>query len=243
MNGNLIRTDLHNHSCLSPCGSLEMSPEVLVQGAAARGIDILALTDHNSTRNLPAFAVCCRRAGITPVFGLEVNTFEEVHVVCLFRELGQAEKFGNLIEASLPDIANDPDIFGDQVIVDPDEQVLGFVDVSLFSSSSISFFDLVPLVLDRGGLVIPAHIDRPANGAVSQLGFLPDLPYSAVESLSLPPTAEVYSNTVITGSDAHYPASIGRRSFFISGYTEPTFDNLSSALRDGHVASVYRRYG
>jgi 3',5'-nucleoside bisphosphate phosphatase len=235
MNENLIRTDLHNHSCLSPCGSLEMSPAVLVRGAAARGIDILALTDHNSTRNLPAFAVCCRRAGITPVFGLEVNTVEEVHVLCLFRELEQAEHFGSIIESTLPDIANVPDIFGDQVIVDPDEQVLGFVDISLFSSSSISFFDLIPMVLNKGGLVIPAHIDRPGNGAVSQLGFLPDLPYSAVEFLSLPPAEEIYGSTVITGSDAHDPASIGRRSFFITGHKEPTFESLSKALRNGEV--------
>lgn len=232
------KVDLHNHSCLSPCASLEMSPLVLVEHAVKKKIDILALTDHNSTRNLPAFAVCCANNGITPIFGLEVNTFEEVHVVCLFEKLERAVSFGNYIESTLPEISNDPEIFGDQIIVDEYENILGSVDPVLFSSSSISFFELIHRVLDLGGLVIPAHIERFRNGAVSQLGFLPDLPYSAVESLSVPCAYETYNNTVITGSDAHRPASIGSRSFYITDERKPDFFSLTHALQENSI--LYR---
>ncbi|NQT60280.1 MAG: PHP domain-containing protein [Bacteroidetes bacterium] len=229
------KVDLHNHSCLSPCASLEMSPTLLVERAVSKNIDILALTDHNSTRNLPAFAACCEKNSVTPIFGLEVNTFEEVHVVCLFEELDTAVSFGNYIESTLPNIHNDPNVFGDQIIVDEYENILGSVEPILFSSSSLSFFELIPRVLELGGLVIPAHIERFINGAVSQLGFLPDLPYSAVESLSVPCIYETYNNAVITGSDAHIPSSIGSRSFYITEKTSPSFTSLVLALQEKKI--------
>ncbi|MBL7006726.1 MAG: PHP domain-containing protein [Spirochaetia bacterium] len=229
------KADLHNHSCLSPCGSLKMSPAVLVTYAARKNIDILALTDHNSTRNLPAFAACCAGTRITPIFGLEVNTFEEVHVVCLFEKLDTAVSFGNYIESTLPVRSNDPEVFGYQIIVDENENIVGSVDPILFSSSSLSFFELIPRVLELGGLVIPAHIERFSNGAVSQLGFLPDLPYSAVESLSVPCRYETYNNTVITGSDAHTPSSIGSRSFYITEKSKPDFTSLQHALQEKNI--------
>jgi 3',5'-nucleoside bisphosphate phosphatase len=231
-----IRTDLHNHSCLSPCAELTMSPARLVREASRCGIEILALTDHNSARNLPAFRTCCLGAGILPVFGLEVNTAEEVHVVCLFEELSQASEFGEYIESLLPPIDNAPHLFGDQVIVDAEENILGFYEPSLFSGADISFFDLIGQVTDAGGLAIPAHIDRNSNGAVSQLGFLPDLRYSAVESIRIPPPCSVRSHTVITGSDAHRPQDVGRRSFFITGAHRVSFSALSEALREKRTA-------
>ncbi len=236
MHGTRIRTDLHNHSCLSPCGELTMSPARLVREARSCNIEILALTDHNSARNLPAFRDCCLGAGILPVFGLEVNTAEEVHVICLFEELSKALEYGEYIESLLPPVDNAPHLFGDQVIVDAEENILGFYEKSLFSGADISFFDLIGQVTDSGGLVIPAHIDRNSNGAAAQLGFLPDLPYSAVESIRIPPPCSVWSNTVITGSDAHRPEHVGRRSFFITGVQKASFSALEDALREGRTA-------
>lgn len=211
-----------------------MSPTVLVRGAVHAGIHILALTDHNSTMNLPTFGILCERHGITPVFGMEVTTMEEVHVVCLFEELKDAMDFGEFIDGILPDIQNRPEIFGDQVYVDEEEQILGEVEKILSGSAMIPFDDLIQEVLSRAGLVIPAHIDRPVHGAVAQLGFLPDLPYSAVESIVVPCPYETYHNTVITGSDAHYPNSIGRRSFRIQA-TGDRFNDLRTALSTGNV--------
>ncbi len=232
------KVDLHNHSCLSPCGSLDMSPAVLAKHASAQGIEILALTDHNTARNLPAFKECCEIEDIIAVYGLEVNTSEEVHVVCLFGSIEQAISFGEYVESHLPEVRNRPEIFGDQVIVDMYENIIGYVEPLLFSSTSIPFSSLVSKVLDRDGLVIPAHIDRFSNGAVSQLGFLPELPYTAVEVMHLPCSHETYGNSVITGSDAHHPADVGIRSFFIEDIDEVSFPQLREALLAGRVSCM-----
>ena len=229
------KADLHNHSCLSPCGSLKMSPAVLARRAASQGIEILALTDHNTARNLPAFKECCEIEDIVPIFGMEVNTSEEVHVVCLFGSIEVALSFGEYVESHLPAVRNRPEIFGDQVIVDADENIIGYLDPLLFSSTSISFSALIARVLELDGLVIPAHIDRFSNGAVSQLGFLPDLPYTAVEVLHLPCSYETYDNTVITGSDAHHPEDVGIRSFYIDDIGEVSFPQLRESLLSGSV--------
>lgn len=232
--------DLHNHSCLSPCGSLDMSPSAIVTRALELGIDMLALTDHNCTRNLPAFSELCEKAGIVAVFGTEVTTIEEVHMLSLFRTLDEAMQFGEFIEFLLPDIPNMPEIFGDQVIVDAHENILDFFEPSLMSATSISFEDLVEEVLSRDGLIIPAHIDRMAFGAVSQLGFLPDLPYSAVEVVNFPTDLETYGNTLITDSDAHRIESMGRRSFTFSA-SACTYVGLKDALSHNRVIPAARR--
>ncbi len=207
--------DLHNHSCLSPCGSLEQSPSVMARRAKEMGIDMMALTDHNNTGNLPAFEKCCKTEGIIPVFGLEVTTQEEVHVVCLFSTLNKAMEFGRYIEFLLPDIPNIPELFGDQVIVDADENIEGLVEKNLLSSTEISFETLIEEVLSNDGLAIPAHIDRLAFSVTSQLGFLPDLNYSAVEVVNYPTRHQTYENTIIRSSDAHYPDDIGKRVSYI----------------------------
>ncbi|MGM0432330.1 MAG: PHP domain-containing protein [Spirochaetota bacterium] len=229
-----IIADLHNHSCLSPCGSLENSPQALVKRAKEAGIDMVALTDHNCARNLPAFEISCRKNGLTAVYGLEVTTQEEVHVVCLFETLRQATDFGLFIEDKLPEIPNIPDIFGDQVYVDANENVLGFLEKSLLSGTTLSFDHLVQEVLSRDGLVIPAHIDRMAFGAVAQLGFLPDLPYSAVEVVHPPSPYETYDNTIITNSDAHHLKSVGQRTFSFEAGESP-FSALRTALQENRV--------
>ena len=156
-----------------------MVPSVLAIDALDAGIDILALTDHNSARNLPAFAEACEIVGITGVYGLEVTTIEEVHVLALFEHLQDALEFGELIEFLLPDIHNVPQLFGDQLIVDLTGEVVAELEKSLFGAADISFENIIEEVLARDGLAIPAHIDRPSNSVYSNLGFLPELRYSA----------------------------------------------------------------
>jgi len=221
--------DLHNHSCLSPCGSLEMSPPAMAGQADKLGIDILALTDHNTARNMPAFDRCCRKIGIMPMYGIEVTTEEEVHVVCLFEQLRTAVSFGSFIESLLPDIHNVPDLFGDQVYVDYQETILGEIEKSLLQSTNMPFAQLIDEVYSWDGMVIPAHVDRPSFSAVSQLGFLPDLPYTAVESVRIPCPYEVYSNPVITNSDAHCLDNMGQRSWRIE-LEELSFSAVRQAL-------------
>lgn len=208
--------DLHNHSCLSPCGSLEMSPARLVAEASARGIDMLALTDHNAGDNLPAFDICCRRAGIVPVYGLEVTGREEAHLLCLFGDLKTAVRFGYVIYENLQTIPNNPDVMGDQIIVDEDENIIGELDKHLAGGAvDFSMDELAAMVHERDGLFIPAHIDRAAFSVKSQLGFLPEGDWDAVEVMHRPCELNSGRYYEITGSDAHYPESVGQRSFKI----------------------------
>ncbi len=205
-----MKIDFHIHSCLSPCASLEMSPRLIVAKAKEAGMDCIALTDHGCVENLPAFHDACSEAGMSCLYGLEATSREEVHTLCLFDGLEPALQFGRMVYDSIIDFPNDPKRFGDQPIVTVDNEITGFVEKLLIGATEISFFDLVPMALDAGALCIPSHIDRNYTGAIGQLGFLPDLPYDAVEVLGDPPPgAEKWP--VVHFSDSHYPDRIGQR--------------------------------
>lgn len=210
-----ILADLHNHSCLSPCGSLELSPSVLASRARARGIGLLALTDHNSALNCPAFGLACRREGLIPLFGMEACSVEEVHVLCLFGTEREALEFGAFLLGLLPELPYDPEKLGDQVVVDVDENVLDMPDCYLGAALSASFDELCAAAVGAGALVIPAHVDRPMFSVGSQLGFLPPGPYAAVESMRKPDRSLCLDLPVISGSDAHHPEHVGRRPFLM----------------------------
>lgn len=215
-----ILADLHNHSCLSPCGSLELSPRVLASRAASRGVGLLALTDHNSSLNCPAFAAACRAAGILPVFGMEATTREEVHILCLFGDLNAALAFSEAAYALLPAFPNDPERLGDQVWVDEDENVEGEVENYLGVALDLGVDDIGERAAAFGGIVIPAHVDRPAFSMTSQLGFVVRGPWAAVECVRLPPVVETLDYPLTTSSDAHYPEHVARRPFSLDSTPE-----------------------
>lgn len=208
-----ILADLHNHSCLSPCGSLEMSPRLIASLARARGVDLIALTDHNSSLNCPAFAAACKAEGLIPLFGMEATVQEELHVLCLFASLDAALAFSSRWYELLPFIPNDPAKLGDQVYVDEDENIVGEVEKFLGVAAEVSLDDLGPLVSSFGGLLIPAHVDRPAFSMTSQLGFVVDGPWAALECVRLPPSVDTRGYPLTTSSDAHYPEHVARRPF------------------------------
>ncbi len=221
-----MKIDFHIHSCLSPCAALEMSPRAIVAGAQAVGLDCIALADHGCVENLPAFHEACAEADLPCLYGLEATSSEEVHTLCLFDQLGPALEFGRMVYDSIINVSNDPERFGQQPIVTVDGDVTGFADKLLFAATRISFFDLVPMVLEAGALCIPSHIDREYLGAISQLGFLPELPYDAVEVISQTPPSGVEQWPVVHFSDSHHPNHIGRR------FTEVDTENCTvPALR------------
>lgn len=224
-----VKLDLHNHSCLSPCSNDDFTPALLAVEAMEQGIQILALTDHNSARNLPAFSEACQLCDILPLFGLEVSTVEDVHVLTLFSRLEDALEFGSFIEFLLPAQKNRPDIFGNQLVVDIEGKVLETVDKLLVSSTSLAFSDVVEEALSRDALVIPAHIDRYANSVLANLGFLPDLRYSALEAIHLPVHADTHNLAILTGSDAHCLEQVGRRSCFLE-MEEISYEALKRSL-------------
>jgi len=229
-----IKVDLHNHSCLSPCANDDFTPALLCVQALETGIQALALSDHNSCLNNPAFAEVANVCGLLPLFGIEVNTIEDVHVLVLFERLEDSLEFGSYIDYLLPDIKNDPKRFGNQLIVDADGNTTGTFEKSLITTSGISFEDTIEEGLSRDALVIPAHIDRFANSALANLGFLPKLPYSAVEVLRPDLDAETWGNTRITGSDAHCFEQVGRRAFSLE-VEEVSFQGIKEGLRRGLV--------
>jgi hypothetical protein len=188
-----------------------MSLRTIVARSKAAGIDCIALTDHSCTENLPAFQQACAEAGMACLYGLEASTAEEVHVLCIFDELDRALSFGRMIYGHLPNRPADPELFGDQPVVTVDGEVTHFAEKLLNIGTDISFFDLVPMALNAGALCIPSHIDRPMCGAISHLGFLPDLPYDAVEVVGKIDPEIARRWPVVRFSDSHHPDQIGRR--------------------------------
>jgi hypothetical protein len=223
--------DLHNHSCLSPCADDDLTPALLAIEAMEKNIDILALTDHNSARNLEVFSQACELCSILPLFGLEVTTIEEVHVLTLFPKLEDALEFGTFIEFLLPPIKNKPKLFGRQLVVDLQGEVLQEIDLMLSSATSLGFSDVMEEALSRDALVIPAHIDRPANSVLANLGFLPSYPYSALEAIHPHMIKQKQNLCVLTGSDAHSYDQIGRRRCFAE-LEECSYEALKDALKD-----------
>jgi hypothetical protein len=212
------RVDLHIHSCLSPCGSLEMSPTRIVEQAVQARLNGIALTDHNTALHAPVMDRLCRKHGLAFLPGIEVTTTEEVHVLCLFAQVKDALTVGQEVYKALPDVANRPEQWGDQVVVNEQEEIEQVVEKVLANATSLSLDELYALVRKFDALFIPAHIDRPVFSLPAQLGFLPpNAGYDAVEIThhTLPEQyAELAAGyPVITGPDAHYLADIGRHPF------------------------------
>jgi 3',5'-nucleoside bisphosphate phosphatase len=208
-----MRCDFHIHSCLSPCASLDASPAAIARAAKAAGLHAIALTDHNSARNVPAFARCCRREGLHALYGIEICTIEEIHALALFDDPDAALSLGATLYDHLPDFPNIPEKLGDQPVVDDQDNVLELVPRYLGNATDIPYSRLPALVAERGGLFIPAHVDRPSFSVLSQLGTLPPEsgPILEVTPRNLPAMRAAYGSThaLLTFSDAHHPSQIG----------------------------------
>ncbi|ULQ58943.1 PHP domain-containing protein [Brucepastera parasyntrophica] len=239
----IIKADFHLHSCLSPCGDLSMSPNAIAAILAEKGVRLAALTDHNTALNCPAFGYACRVHDIIPLYGIEAQPQEECHILCLFGGLDSALELGQKLYELMPPVMNNPEKMGDQIYVNEDEEILGEVDKYLITSAEIGLEDLSSLVLRLGGIVIPAHVDRPAFSLTSQLGFIPDGPWSALEVVRMPTAAGIDTRAypLITSSDAHYPEHIGRRPFDLDIGGSPLTGAGGSANMETIKAALARR--
>lgn len=232
--------DLHIHSCLSPCGDDDMTPGNIVGMALLNGLQIVALTDHNSVKNCPAFFKIAKAHGIIPVAGVELTTSEDVHAVCLFRTLEDAMSFGTLIEERRIRIKNDADIFGRQLIVNENDEPCGEEPDLLINAVNLSLDEAYDEVTARGGVCYPAHIDRSSNGIIAMLGdFPPEPSFSAFElndiasledSLASFPILKERNLVHVASSDAHYLTDISETGFPIEIADEPY---SSQRVRDG----------
>lgn len=211
--------DFHIHSALSPCGDNDMTPNNLINMSIIKGLDAVALTDHNACENVRAAAAV---AGDKIIFipGMEVETSEEVHIVTLFPTADVAEEMQRILVDSSPYIPNRPEIFGNQYIMDENDEICGEIDRMLVTASGLDIYTVVAAAKDLGGIAYPAHIDRESYSVLSNLGFIPpDLDISAVEITEKSRTAleGEYSNryNIITSSDAHYLWDISERNHYI----------------------------
>jgi len=169
-----VKFDLHIHSCLSPCADLEMSPSEIVARALAAGMNGIALTDHQSARNTPAIAECARRAGLGCLFGMEVQTAEEVHTLALFDTVEQALTLTDWVYAAMPKRVNDPETFGDQPVVTWDDDIVEMEWRILAMGCRRTIPETAAKVHELGGLYIAAHIDRPNHSVYGTLGCIPE---------------------------------------------------------------------
>lgn len=233
---NLYRADLHIHTCLSPCGSLEMSPTVIVETALTRGLDIIAVTDHNSTLQCPEIQKLGAEAGLTVFAGAEVCTREEAHCVVLLGTEEARVAFQQYLEMYLPPVPNDPERFGDQVWVNRQDEIIGEVPYLLLSALDRNVNQVAAFVKELGGLFIAAHVERPSFSLISQLGFIdPALPLDAVEYTDASRFARLVDKqkylsnyTSYPASDAHYPSQIGSNPCLIRA-SAPLFENIRMA--------------
>lgn len=205
--------DLHIHSCLSPCAEDEMTPANICGMAHLKGLDAIAVTDHNSALNLRAAARWAGHYGLILVPGMEICTREEVHILAYFDAVETAEQMGRLCRTHLPPMRNRPDFFGRQLIVNGEDEVTGEEDALLIGALNLSFSEVCDAVRSLNGVPVPAHIFR-GNGVVQMLGFVPkEAGITAVEADDAGSVPEGCLR--LCSSDAHRLSAIHERQFFL----------------------------
>lgn len=221
--------DFHIHSCLSPCADDDMTPNNIAGMAALAGLEIVALTDHNTSKNCPAFFEAAKKNGLIPIAGMELTTAEDIHVLCLLPDLKAAEEFDEYVSAHRMKVPNRPDIFGEQLIMNSDDEIIGKDEFFLPAATDIMIDDVPALIHSLGGVCWPAHVDRDANGIIAALGTFPDIKgfncaefYDSekIESyLELYP--ELKKRQLVISSDAHYLWDIRDKSAYLEIDDEP----------------------
>ncbi len=202
--------DLHLHSCLSPCGGEDNTPANLAGMCALAGLEVVALTDHNTCGNCAAFCRAAEHYGLLALPGMELTTVEEAHVVCLFPGLAEADAFSALVREKLPPLKNNPAVFGPQIYMNEEDRTLGEEDAFLAGASAIGINDVTALAASFGGVAYPAHIDRPSFSLLANLGLWdPAMGFSVAEiSKNCPPDLfdrpDLRGIPHFDGSDAHY---------------------------------------
>lgn len=226
----VLHADLHIHTCLSPCAEREMSPSHIVRLSKERGLDVIAICDHNSAENVAAVRTAARPIGLAVIGGMEITSQEEVHVLGLFPEDGSLAAAQDVVYEHLAG-DNDPNMFGEQIVMNEQGEVIRSNHRLLIGATDLTLEDVVQTIHELGGLAIASHVDRPSFSVMSQLGFIPQgLGLDAVESCSDRVSASPEGPPMISSSDAHRPEQIGTRCtrFLID---DPTIAEIGMALK------------
>ena len=227
-----FKADMHIHSCLSPCADLEMSPRNIIKEAKKKGLDIIGICDHNSAENFPALEKSAKAEGIKAIGGIEITSREEVHILGLFGNKRDLFLMQEAVYSTLHGV-NDEKRYGLQVVVNENEEVLGFNNKLLIGATEMSVEEVVDLIHKFNGIAIASHIDREGFSIIANLGFIPEgLKLDALEIIE--PSKRDKINTgkdfvFITSSDAHLINDIGKRySCFLM--KESTFEEIRKCL-------------
>lgn len=221
--------DLHIHSCLSPCADNDMTPFNICGMAALKGLQIIALTDHNSCANCEVFLEAAKMHGLIGICGMELTTAEEIHLVILFETLEDSLAFSSEVENHRLLIPNKPEIFGDQLITDCDDETVGTDMYFLPAATDITVDEAYELSQKYNAIIFPAHIDRVSNGMVGVLGTIPEKPNFNCIEFNDSKNQEQYFNDipsiankkVLVNSDAHHLWDISEQQNYIEIDDEP----------------------
>lgn len=208
--------DLHIHSCLSPCADDDMTPANICGMAHIKGLDAIAVTDHNTARNLPYVKEAADYYGLILLPGMEVTTREEVHLLGYFPTVEAAMEAGEVFSSHLPPIPNNPKFFGNQFIRNTDDEIVGEETRMLIGATDLDLQECTEVIRSFGGVAVPAHINRGSNGLLVNLGIMPFEPaFPVVEVAKQLPINEkvIRGRTVLHSSDAHQLGAIMEAEF------------------------------
>lgn len=217
-----------------------MTPSNIAGMAALAGQNIVALADHNTTKNCEAFIFAAQKLGLFALPAMELTTKEEVHVLCLLPSLDAAEEFGRYVYSRLPEIPNSPEIFGNQYVIDKDENIVDNEKRLLIGATTIGIYDVSGLLEDFNGIAIPAHIDRNAFSVFYNLGFLSkEMGFGTVEVTRFTDRTalkarhpELSGMYTVTNSDAHRLTEMPDAEFSID-VVKLSAAGVIKALKDG----------
>ncbi len=211
-----IYADLHIHSCLSPCADNDMTPHNICAMASIKGLNVIAITDHNTTKNLKAFNDVVGEYGLMLLPGIEVTTKEEVHILGYFSSIDDSINAGEVFLKSLSSKVNLPDIFGHQFIIDNEDEIIGEEPSLLIGNTEYSIAEVCQIIENNNGVAVPAHVNRGNNGLLINQGIFPEKPYfNTIEysrNLAMPED-ELLKRHVLISSDSHYLGNILEKEF------------------------------
>jgi DNA polymerase III alpha subunit len=211
-----------------------MTPNNIAGMSALKGLQMVALTDHNSCKNCPAFFDASKKQGIIPIAGMELTTAEDIHLVCLFERLEDAMEFDGAVSKHLMNIDNKPEIFGNQLIMDSEDEITGTESKLLIAATDLMIDDAIKLAKSFGAHVHPAHIDRESNGIIAILGDVPpEYGFDCLEFNNHERILEITENypatqgkKLVVSSDAHHLWDINEADNYITIDDEPYSSSL-----------------
>lgn len=228
--------DLHIHTCLSPCAQSDMLPTTIIKQARDKNLDVIGICDHNSAENVLAVRKAGEKKGVKVLGGMEMSSSEEVHILAFFDDDGALLEMQNIVYENLFG-ENDEKYFGEQLIVDEYDKIIGSTNKLLIGSTSLGIDRIVELVHSLGGLAVASHVDRESFSIITQLGFIPkELPLDALElswrcELSEVNNYESYGLPLVKSSDAHFLSDIGKAVTTFS-LSVPSFSEVVMAFQN-----------